>query len=53
MAKSELLLGVAIGQALLAVPSCRSRVSIATGPGKLAGPAMSAMPRKRRLAAKA
>ena len=35
------------------VPPCGSRVSIATGPGKLAGPAMSAMPRKRRLVVKA
>jgi hypothetical protein len=35
------------------VPSYASRVPIATGPGKLAGPTMSAMPRKRRLAVKA
>src|SRR5271166_3087530 len=37
----------------LKVPSCGSRVSDATGPGELAGPAKSAMPRKRRLAVKA
>ncbi len=34
------------------VPLCGSRVSIATGAGKLAGPAMSAMPRNRPLVVK-